>query len=187
MAALNALHGLTLPHPLADVLRAAVIVVGFLLAALLLRLLTDRYLRRRQMRPDTVFLVRRVVYTAVLVIGSFVLLSDVFKNQLVGLSGILVAALIASLGLQDIFKSYVSGFYVQLERNVRVGDLIEVDGHTGIVTEVRMRVTFLQAADGSQVVIPNADLFGQALVVRRPKLVEGPQDDADQGIESSGV
>ncbi|HVB76332.1 MAG TPA: mechanosensitive ion channel domain-containing protein [Candidatus Nitrosotalea sp.] len=176
------------PVFLIEILKGTAIVVGFLILAFVARRLTDRYLFRRHFRPDVVALVRRVVYTVVLIVGCFIFLADVFGNQLVGLSGILVAALIASLGLQDIFKSFVSGFYVLLERNVRVGDDIEVDGHRGVVSEVRMRVSFLRAEDGSLIVVPNSDLFSQALVIRsRSASGEGAEDDADQNAEPNRV
>ena len=171
-----------------EVLKAILIVVAFVALAVLLRYVTDRYLTSRRLRPDAAMLMRRAVITLVLLVGTFVLLADVFRNQLVGLSGILVAALIASLGLQDIVKSFVAGFYVILERNVRVGDEIEIEGQRGVVTDVKMRLTFLRAADGSEIVVPNSDLFSNILKVRPPAgggrpSVEGAEDHPNQGGE----
>jgi small-conductance mechanosensitive channel len=73
---------------------------------------------------------------------------------------------VASLGLQDILRNYVSGFYILFERNVKVGDTIEFTDKSGVVAEVKMRVTLLKAEDGSLVVVPNAELFNNVVTVR---------------------
>jgi small-conductance mechanosensitive channel len=123
-------------------------------------------MERRRIRADMALLTERVVYAGLLGLGVFEFISLSLGNAAAGLTGLLVAAFVTSLGLQDIFKSYVAGFYVLLERNVRVGDLIETGGVSGVVSEVRMRTTYLSAEDGSRIVIPNISLFGGTITVR---------------------
>jgi small-conductance mechanosensitive channel len=108
----------------------------------------------------------RVVAATLIVLGIFIGLSVVFRTQEVALTGIILGTVVASIGLQDLLRNYVSGFYVQLERNIRIGDVITIGGLTGTVTEVRLRVTFLRAADGALVVVPNSELFDNVVEVR---------------------
>jgi small-conductance mechanosensitive channel len=108
----------------------------------------------------------RVVAATLIVLGIFIGLSVVFRTQEVALTGIILGTVVASIGLQDLLKNYVSGFYVQLERNIRIGDVITMDKVTGTVTEVRLRVTFLRAEDGALVVVPNSELFDNVVEVR---------------------
>jgi len=107
-----------------------------------------------------------VVAATLIVLGLFFGLSVIFKSQEVALVPIVLGTVVASIGLQDLLKNYVSGFYVQLERNIRVGDVITMDRVTGTVTEVRLRVTFLRSDDGALVVVPNSELFDNVVEVR---------------------
>src|SRR5260370_34423400 len=77
-----------------------------------------------------------------------------FQSQNLTLAGILLATIIASSGVQDLLKDYVSGYYVLRERHIRVGDRITLAGAgSGTVTAVRLRVTLLKTnADGVAVV-----------------------------------
>jgi len=64
-------------------------------------------------------------------------------------------------GMQTLIKNLISGVIVLLERHVRVGDIIEVDGVTGMVTAVDIRSSTLRVGDGMESMIPNASLLEQ--------------------------
>jgi potassium-dependent mechanosensitive channel len=64
-------------------------------------------------------------------------------------------------GMQTLIKNLISGVIVLLERHVRVGDVIEVDGVTGTVTAVDIRSSTVRAFDGVESMIPNAALIEQ--------------------------
>src|SRR5207248_11538125 len=106
--------------------------------------LVRRLLGGTQAAETVAKLAGRVVAATIIVLGLFFGLSVIFKSQEVALVPIVLGTVVASIGLQDLLKNYVSGFYVQLERNIRVGDVITLDKATGTVTEVRLRVTYLR-------------------------------------------
>ncbi len=64
-------------------------------------------------------------------------------------------------GTQTLIKNLISGMIVLVERNVRVGDIIEVEGITGRVTAVDVRSSTVRAADGVESMIPNSMLLEQ--------------------------
>ncbi len=147
------------------------VAVGLVLFALIwlgarwLRRRIAAYLHRRGLPPELVILTSRSFYLAVLVVAGFVWLAVVLAQANIALAGVILATIVASLGVQDILRSYVSGIYILMERNVRVGDHIEFDGKKGTVTELRLRVTYLRDAEGALIVIPNAELFNKTVVV----------------------
>ncbi len=55
----------------------------------------------------------------------------------------LVAALGVGLGfgLQEIFANFISGIILLFEQPIRVGDVITIDGVTGVVSRIRIRAT----------------------------------------------
>ncbi|HZV52720.1 MAG TPA: mechanosensitive ion channel domain-containing protein [Candidatus Dormibacteraeota bacterium] len=135
------------------------------LVARAVRGVLDRALSRRSVRADMALLTGRAIYAGMIGLGVFLFVAVALGNALVGVAGVLLAAAVTSLGLQDLFRNYVSGFYVLTERNVRVGDLIETGGYRGVVTEVQMRVTYLRGAAGEVIVVPNSELFTRTLSV----------------------
>ena len=185
------------------VLRVQQVVAGVLLVLLiwiasrLFRRVADRWLLRRRVQRQVALLLSRIVTLTLIGLVVYVLAASIFADVSTALWGVIAAAVIASLGLQDLFRSYVSGFYVLLERNIRVGDVVETQGYRGTVTDIRMRVTYLRGEDGQLIVIPNAELFGKVAVVSSPEgtppaagrpqqaadeeaaLREGPQHDPD--------
>ena len=65
------------------------------------------------------------------------------------------------LGLQKLAANYVSGFVVLVERSVRIGDYIKVDGLEGRVTDIKTRYTLLRDLSGRESIIPNEMLLTQ--------------------------
>jgi small-conductance mechanosensitive channel len=68
------------------------------------------------------------------------------------------------LGLQRIAGSYVSGFILLLDRSLRIGDVVAVDKHFGVVMKISTRYTILRAPDGTDAVIPNEMFVGAPVV-----------------------
>ncbi|TMC85581.1 MAG: mechanosensitive ion channel, partial [Chloroflexi bacterium] len=83
----------------------------------------------------------------------------------VALFGLVLATVVAALGVQDLLRDYVSGYYVLLERHIRVGDRISFDGHSGTINEVRLRVTLVRSEHGDVIVVPNSELFTKAVTI----------------------
>lgn len=141
------------------------VFVSFVVASRLIARVATEQMRARHVRAEIIVLVRRVVYVAVIAIGIFAAFSFALQNQNVGLLGILLATVVAALGVQELLQDYVSGYYVLLERHIRVGDQITMDGLSGTVTDVRLRVTLLKSDTGDIFVIPNSQLFSRPVAI----------------------
>jgi small conductance mechanosensitive channel len=155
-----------------QILEGLIVFLFVLLLARFVRRFAASVMARENIRTDTAVLAARVIYLALMAVGVFLFVTIALGNAAVGLTGVLVAVFVTSLGLQDLFKNYVSGFYVAAERNFKVGDLVETGGYRGVVTDIAMRVTYLQAEDGTRIVVPNSELFTKTLSVS-PTVPEG--------------
>jgi small-conductance mechanosensitive channel len=140
--------------------------VAFWLLAIALRRLIRAALTREKVSAQAVVLGTRFVYFALLICGTFIAVGVASHSENVTVVGIIGATVVASLGLQDIMKNYVSGFYILFERNFKVGDVIEFGDKSGVVSDVRMRVTLLSGENGRLIVVPNAELFNNTVIVR---------------------
>lgn len=141
------------------------ILVAFVFAARLVARIAGEQLRKRNVRSELIVISRRVVTVIVIVIGLFLAFGFALENSNVPLLGILLATVVASLGVQDLLKDYVSGYYILFERHFRVGDRISFDTMSGTITEVRLRVTLLRSDEGDVIVVPNTELFNKSVTV----------------------
>ncbi len=70
------------------------------------------------------------------------------------------------LGLQKIAANYVSGFTLLLDQSVRIGDMVEVNQHIGVIKEIATRYTVIRSLDGSESIIPNEIMITSPVVNR---------------------
>src|SRR5207237_8657624 len=77
-----------------------------------------------------------------------------------------VAGLAIGFGAQSLVKDYFSGFFMLLEDQIRVGDIVEVAGKAGEVEEVTLRYVRLRDADGFVYFVPNGEI---KMVVNRSR------------------
>lgn len=66
-------------------------------------------------------------------------------------------------GLQKIAANYVSGFIILLDRSIRIGSLISVEGQRGVVTRITTRFTLLRSLTGVEMIIPNEMLVASVI------------------------
>lgn len=143
-----------------------VVFLVFVVVSRLVSRIVVEQLRRRNMRSDAVRVGSRVVTVFLIGLGIWFAIGFAFQSQNVTLAGILLATIVASFGVQDLLKDYVSGYYVLLERHIRVGDRITMDSvGSGTVTEIKLRVTLLKTDSGDLVVVPNSEMFNKAVTV----------------------
>lgn len=62
-------------------------------------------------------------------------------------------------GLQRIASNYVSGFIILLDKSMQIDDIVTIDGHYGVVSDLRTRYMVLRKLDGTEVIIPNETLI----------------------------
>lgn len=60
-------------------------------------------------------------------------------------------------GLQEVFANFVSGLIILFERPVRIGDIVTIDGVTGVVSRIRIRATSITDWDRREYIVPNRE------------------------------
>jgi small-conductance mechanosensitive channel len=149
----------------------ALLVVTYLVARVVAGIVAERVRKRR---GELAVITRRVVYAVVIAIGVFFALGWAAQNANVTLFGLLLATVVAALGVQQLLQDYVSGYYVLLERHIRIGDRITFDEYSGTVSDVRLRVTLIKSDEGNLIVVPNSELFTKPVIVHTSRTTPAP-------------
>ena len=164
--------------PLLFVLLAGIVFVIFVVAARFVAQQVAEALRRRGLRENVVVVGSRVITVGLIVIGAIFAFGIAIHSDNVTILGIVAAVIITSFGAQDLLKDYVSGYYILLERNIKVGDNITLERGSGTVSEVRLRVTLLRSESGDVVVVPNSELFTRPVTIHARPAAAATVDEA---------
>lgn len=110
-------------------------------------------------RVDTL---TRILYRTAVVIIVIVAALVVLSHLRIKLGPVIAAAGIGGLaigfGAQSLVKDVISGFFILLEDQVRVGDVIQIDGQGGVVETVTLRYVKLRDLSGTVHYIPNGSI-----------------------------
>jgi small-conductance mechanosensitive channel len=99
-------------------------------------------------------LVRAVVWLVVVL----VVLGEVGVDLAPLLAGAGIAGIAIGFGAQSLVKDFLSGFFILLEDQYGVGDVINLGDATGTVEDITLRVTRLRATDGTVWFVPNGEI-----------------------------
>ena len=143
------------------------VVVAVILFAVLLAKVVTLNLRRAladKIRRDQLELLTKIVYWSIVVIA----LISVAPILGLNLSGLLVAGGIAGIVIgfasQSVVSNLVSGLFLMIEKPVRLGDQVEIEGISGFIEDIRIMSTIVRTYDGLYVRIPNERVFTSNIV-----------------------
>lgn len=135
------------------------IIITIFIALSLSRVLENKLMRNEHINMNMRVVMSKLLRGFLLVIALLIGLSAVGLD--VTLLSVFGGALGVGLGfgLQRIASNYVSGFIILLDRSMQIGDVLTVDSHYGVVTDLRTRYLVLRKLDDTEVIIPNEMLI----------------------------
>jgi moderate conductance mechanosensitive channel len=117
---------------------------------------------RRQVRLETLRGILVSTLRVFIVIAAFIsVLSEFGVNVTTLLAGVSILGLAVSFGAQSLVKDVITGFFILLEDQYGVGDVVRVNGKDGLsggVEAVSLRTTVLRDLEGTAHVIPNGEI-----------------------------
>jgi moderate conductance mechanosensitive channel len=90
------------------------------------------------------------------------LLRELSIDVLPILTGAGIAGLAIGFGAQNLVRDVISGFFLILEDQVRVGDLVRINNSGGIVEQINLRTIVLRDDEGAVQVFPNGTITSLA-------------------------
>jgi small-conductance mechanosensitive channel len=106
-------------------------------------------------------LARRVISAAIIVVGVALALSSFEAVRRVA-TGVLassaVLGVIVGFAARQTLANAVAGIALAITQPIRIGDLVTFEDETGTVEDIRLTYTFVRAADGRRIIVPNERL-----------------------------
>lgn len=126
----------------------------------------DSNLSAREKRGQTAAQLVRSVGGVIAVIFGIIATLNLFIDIRPILAGAGILGLAISFGAQSLVKDIISGFFILIEDQFVVGDVIEAAGRTGTVERVTLRVVTLRDLRGVVHMIPNGQLTSVSNLTR---------------------
>ena len=103
-----------------------------------------------------------LVTVTVAFVAILMLLRELTIDVLPILTGAGIAGLAIGFGAQNLVRDVISGFFLILEDQVRVGDLARINGVAGTVEQINLRTIVVRDGDGAVQVFPNGTITALA-------------------------
>ena len=113
---------------------------------------------REQRARTAAKLVRNLGRAVLTVVGVLMVLNQLDFNISPLLASAGVVGLAISFGSQSLVRDYVTGFFLQLEHQFGLGDIIRIGGVEGTVENITLRLVYLRDASGALHIIPNGQI-----------------------------
>jgi len=140
---------------------AVLVLVGFWLAAKLVRNVLLRLLHRVSHSEQVTRLLAQTVFVALLAAGLFISLGIVGLQKTVAslLAGAGILGLALGFAFQDIAANFLAGIFLSIEHPFRSGHLIQTKDFLGVVQRIHLRWTEVVTPQGQLALIPNKQVF----------------------------
>jgi small conductance mechanosensitive channel len=167
------------------VIGVAVFVV-FFMAGRWVRTLVRQLAEQSGLMVNAGIVFARLAQWLMILAGTLVALSIIVPSftagrliELLGVGGIAVG-----FAFRDIFENFLAGILLLLTEPFAIGDQIIVGDYEGTVEDIQTRATAIRTYDGRRVVIPNADLFTDAVTVNTAFPMRRSQYDVGIGYDA---
>jgi small conductance mechanosensitive channel len=107
-------------------------------------------------------LIRNVASALIVGVASLMILRELGADIGPVLAGAGILGLAVGFGAQTLVRDIISGFFLILEDQVRVGDVAAVNGQGGLVEAINLRTIVLRAYDGTVHTFPNGGITTMA-------------------------
>jgi small-conductance mechanosensitive channel len=103
-------------------------------------------------------IIRYALIVLILIVATMIILKElgVEIGPLLAAAGIV--GLAVGFGAQSLVKDVISGFFILLEDQVRVGDVVQIAGKSGVVEKIHLKTTILRDLSGNVHFVPNGQI-----------------------------
>jgi small-conductance mechanosensitive channel len=147
-------------------IRIFLILTGMIILLMLVKLVTKKIFKSLHFkdqeqikRRDTLTSVFQFIFKVIIITIALV---TILSELQIEIGPILAAAGILGLavgfGAQSLVKDIISGFFILLTDQIRIGDVVEIAGKAGVVEGLNLRMVTLRDLSGNVHYVPNGEI-----------------------------
>lgn len=116
-------------------------------------------LKPKRNRTRTLIALARNILRYVVILAAICVVLTIFNVDIATiLAGLGIVALIIGFGAESLIADVVTGMFILIDNQYNIGDIIEINGFRGIVTDISVRTTMLTDVGGNVKIINNSDM-----------------------------
>ncbi len=148
------------------VVALVVFFIFYLLGRLAKRLVLSS--ARRKSRENLGEILGGFLKAAITVLGSLLAATIIVPTLHIGdlIAGLGVSSVAIGFAFKDILQNWLAGLLILLRQPFDLGDQVEINGYEGTVEQIETRATIIKTYDGQKAVIPNSDIYTNAVLVK---------------------
>ena len=120
------------------------------------------YQMKQQATEARVYTMEKLALNILSYVLVFILIVMIFNTLGISTSSLIAGAGIIGLaigfGAQGLVSDIVTGFFILLEKQMDVGEIVTIDNYEGVVEEIGLRTTQIRGYDGVLHFIPNRNI-----------------------------
>jgi len=141
-----------------------IVAVGISLTRLLTRLLGRTLRSRPHIDPTAAAVIERLAHYGLMVLVVLFALNTVNIPLTVFTFFGGALAIGVGFGAQNLINNFISGLILMVERPIKIGDIVEVDGQRGRILEIGARCSRLSLFSGIDILVPNSSFLEKNVV-----------------------
>ncbi len=147
---------------------ALVVILCTWIVVTIVRFVFSRTFRRMRMRQNLINVLLMLASTALWLIGALIALTVVFPSITPGraLTTLGLGSVAIGFAFKDTFENFLAGILILIREPFALGDYVECEEVEGQIEAITIRDTRIRQTDGQLVVMPNAMLFSNPVIVR---------------------
>ena len=124
----------------------------------------DERAPKNEAMTDLIVVFRRIATAAIIVISAITALSELGVEVTPLIASMGIAGLAVALAFQDTLANFFSGIYLTVDRPIRSGDYIQLEGgYEGHVQKIGWRSTQIRTLANNLVVVPNSKVASSVI------------------------
>jgi len=122
-------------------------------------LTSQEYVQENKKRVHTlVGILRKIVRVSAFVVAVIIILNELGVDIRPIITAAGIGGLALGFGAQSLVKDVISGFFMLLENQIRIGDVVSLNGTSGEVVSLNLRTTVLRDLSGAVHIFPNGSI-----------------------------
>lgn len=120
--------------------------------------------KKLNLQYGDVYAIFQIIKYVVIVIITIMILNTLGIDTTILLTSSAALLVGVGLGLQNIFKDFLSGILLLFSKTIRINDVVEVGGNLGKIIEINLRTTKIVTRDDFHLLVPNSKFVEESVV-----------------------